>query len=201
MPDMSLELSIGGIVAGTDEAGRGPLCGDVVASAVVIPDPALVDGPLKGINDSKRLSQKRLITFRDAIMEHCVVGVGSASPREIDELNILNATFLAMRRALAGLKGVVPEHVLVDGNRIPKGLPCPATAVVKGDSKSCSIAAASIVAKVERDSRMAVLDAEFPGYGWARNAGYPTAEHYEAIARLGITPHHRRSFKGVESGS
>jgi len=197
MPDMTLEMKIGGVVSGMDEAGRGPLCGDVVASVVIIPDPALVEGPLKGINDSKRLSERRLLAFRDAIMEHCVVSVGSASPQEIDEINILNATFLAMRRAVSGLSGVVPDHILVDGNRIPKGLPCPATAVVKGDSKSCSIAAASIVAKVERDSRMAALDAEFPGYGWGRNAGYPTAEHYEAIARLGITPHHRRSFKGV----
>jgi ribonuclease HII len=200
MPDMTREIEIGGIVAGLDEVGRGPLCGDVIAAIVIIPDPALVDGPLKGLNDSKRLSERRLLSFRDAIVEHCVVSIGSASPREIDEINILQATFLAMGRAVAGLPGIVPDHILVDGNRVPEGLPCPATAVVKGDSKSCSIAAASIVAKVHRDSLMAALDAEFPGYGWARNAGYPTKEHYEAIARLGVTPHHRRSFKGVVSG-
>lgn len=200
MPDMSMESGIGGKVAGLDEVGRGPLSGPVTAALVIIPDPALVEGPLKGINDSKRLSENRLLTFRDAILEHCVVSVGSASPAEIDELNILQATFLAMRRAVEDLCGMVPDHILVDGNRIPKGLPCPATAVVKGDSRSCSIAAASIVAKVHRDAQMAALAAEFPGYGWARNAGYPTKEHYDAIARLGITPHHRRSFKGVVSG-
>jgi len=201
MPDMSIEAGLGGRTAGVDEAGRGPLVSDVVASAVIIPDAALLDSPLKGINDSKKLSEKRRLLLRDAIMEHCIVSIGSASPREIDEINILQATFLAMRRAVAGLPGEVPDHVIVDGNRIPPGLPCPATALVKGDSKSSSVAAASIIAKTERDAIMVRLDAEFPGYGWARNAGYPTAEHYDAIRRLGITPHHRLTFKGVIVGA
>jgi len=198
MPDMSLEAAIGGVVVGIDEAGRGPLCGPVIVAAVHIPDPLLIDGPLNGVNDSKRLSTKRRLELRDAIIANCAVSVGSASPEEIDSLNILQATFLAMLRAVEGLARV-PGHVLVDGNRLPQKLPCPGTAIVKGDSKSVSIAAASIIAKTERDAIMQRLHLEYPHYGWDKNAGYPTKEHYAAIAEFGITPHHRRSFAGVLS--
>ncbi len=190
-PDFALESALDGPVAGVDEAGRGPWAGPVVAGAAVL-DPA--DTPA-GIADSKTLSAARREALYDALVECARIGVGVASVAEIDRLNILAATMLAMRRAVDDL-GVVPGHVLVDGNRLPE-LPCPATAVVRGDARCVSIAAASIVAKVTRDRIMATLARTHPGFGWDHNAGYGTAEHRAALDALGVTPHHRRSFAPV----
>lgn len=181
-------------VAGVDEAGRGPLAGPVVAAAVVLDRGRL---PV-GLDDSKKLGLSARERLFDEIMELAEVGVGLASVAEIDALNILYASHLAMERAVAALPGV-PDHALIDGNMVPKGLTCPATALVKGDGRSLSIAAASIIAKVTRDRIMVDLAQQFPGFGWERNAGYPTKAHKEALARLGVTPHHRRSFKPVHN--
>ena len=189
------EIGLPGPVVGLDEVGSGPLAGPSVAAAVILPGSPHdeIHEELREARDSKKLSRAKRERLADAILRHCLVGVGEASPAEIDRINILRASHLAMQRAIA-LLGVAPGHALVDGNRIPKGLPCPATTIVKGDDKCLAIAAASIVAKVHRDRIMDTLDAECPGYGWARNAGYPTREHREAIATLGVTRHHRRSF-------
>ncbi len=189
--DFALESALDGPVAGVDEAGRGPWAGPVVAGAAIL-DPA--DTPA-GFADSKTLSRARREALYDALVACARLGVGVASVAEIDRLNILAATMLAMRRAVDDL-GVVPNHVLVDGNRLPE-LPCPATAVVRGDARCVSIAAASIVAKVTRDRIMADLARAHPGFGWERNAGYGTAEHRAALDALGVTPHHRRSFAPV----
>ena len=194
MPHFDLEHAAGGLVAGIDEAGRGPWAGPVVAVAAVIIDPARLPD---GIDDSKKLSKKRREALFDPIMASAYIGVGQASPGEIDEFNILAATMLAMRRALDDLVAqhqIQPEFALIDGNRVPGDLPCPARAVVKGDATSLSIAAASIVAKVTRDRIMTTLDEDFPGYGWARNAGYGTPEHQAGLARLGVTSHHRTTY-------
>ena len=179
-------------VVGVDEVGRGPLCGPVTAAAVWL-DPATLPA---GLDDSKRVSARAREHVFAAIMASADVGIGHASPSEIDEINILQATYLAMHRAIAALD-VSPDFLLVDGNRLPTGLPCAAQAVVKGDGKVLSIAAASIVAKVTRDRIMAELDLRYPGYGWAENAGYPTKRHKNAIADLGLTPEHRRSFAPI----
>ncbi len=179
-------------VAGVDEVGRGPLVGDVVTAAVIL-DPAK---PIIGLADSKKLSEKRRLALYDEICDRALaIAVGRCSPAEIDSLNILHATMLAMQRAVAGL-AIVPDWVLVDGNRIPD-LPMSALAVVKGDSLVAEISAASIVAKVTRDREMLELDRCYPDYGFAKHKGYPTAEHLEALQRLGATPHHRRSFRPV----
>ncbi len=190
-PDYSLEAALGAPVAGIDEAGRGPWAGPVVAAAVIL-DPANVPG---GIDDSKRLSARRRETVFTALCETARFGVGAASVAEIDRLNVLAATLLAMRRATEAL-GVIPAHALVDGNRMP-ALPCPATTVVGGDRRSLSIAAASIVAKVTRDRLMARLAQRYPGFGWEHNAGYGTPQHRASLAAIGVTPHHRRSFAPV----
>ncbi len=182
---------LGRAVAGIDEAGRGPWAGPVVAAAVVL-DAGSV--PV-GVTDSKRLSRARREALFTALRASARIGVGAASVAEIDRLNILEATLIAMRRAVDDL-GVPPAHALVDGNRAPE-LSCPATAVVGGDARSLSIAAASIVAKVTRDRIMARLARRYPGFGWERNAGYGTPEHRAALMRLGVTPHHRRSFAPV----
>ncbi len=181
-------------IAGVDEVGRGPLSGPVMAAAVVLD---LESIPL-GLNDSKQVSPKRRAALVKALIDVAQIGVGSASVEEIDAVNIRQATFLAMRRAIADLPHC-PDAALIDGRDVPKGLPCPAQAIIKGDGKSLSIAAASIVAKQARDALMIQLAAEFPGYGWDRNMGYPTKEHREALTRLGISPHHRRSFKPVHN--
>lgn len=195
MPDLSLESALGGMVAGIDEVGRGPLAGPVVAAAVVI-DPATLPAELAiHLDDSKKLSAKKREYLDALIRQHCRFAIAQASVAEIDRLNILKATFLAMARAVDGL-GIVPAHALVDGNR-PPPLPCPAHCVIGGDGKSLSIAAASIIAKVHRDRLMAALDLDFPGYGWAANAGYGTKAHMEALKRLGPTPHHRTSFAPI----
>ena len=192
LPDDSLERAApASPVCGVDEAGRGPWAGPVVAAAVIL-RPG--DAPA-GLNDSKKLTARRREALFDALQDHDV-GVGVASVVEIDRLNILHATYLAMRRAVAALTAA-PGFALIDGNRIPPDLPCPAEAVVKGDGRSLSIAAASIVAKVTRDRIMADLAAAHPEYGWERNAGYGVKAHAEALARYGVTPHHRRSFAPI----
>ncbi|MGE3770048.1 MAG: ribonuclease HII [Bdellovibrionales bacterium] len=196
MPDFALELKLApAIVAGCDEVGRGPLAGPVVAAAVIFP--AGFDAPwLAKIDDSKKLSEKRRAELAVLIKEHCTCSIAAASVAEIDTLNILQASLLAMHRAIASL-GATPGHVLVDGTHIPKNLPCPATSVIRGDSTSLSIAAAAIIAKVHRDALMAQLHEEFPHYGWASNAGYGSAGHMAALQEYGATPHHRASFAPV----
>ncbi len=192
---MTLEREAGGLVAGIDEAGRGPWAGPVVAAAVII-DLDLMPRHLAGqIDDSKVLRPAKRVELAAALIPCARIGIGAASVDEIDRINILQATFLAMTRALAAL-GVLPDTALVDGNRLPD-LPCAARAIVKGDSKSLSIAAASIVAKVTRDRIMAMLSSRYPGFGWERNAGYGTAQHRAGLAQFGVTPHHRRSYAPI----
>lgn len=180
------------LVAGVDEVGRGPLCGPVVTAAVIL-DPAR---PIAGLNDSKKLSAARREALFDEIREKALAWcIARAEVEEIDRLNILQATMVAMQRAVEGLS-VTPKMALIDGNRCPRlGVPC--APVVQGDTKVPAIAAASILAKVSRDREMQVLDALYPGYGLAGHKGYPTAEHLEALKRLGATPIHRRSFAPV----
>lgn len=179
-------------VAGVDEVGRGPLAGPVVAAAVIL-DPARIPD---GLADSKALSAAKRERLHDEVRARALaVSVAEASVEEIDRLNILHASMLAMRRAVEALPEV--GFVLVDGNRVPPGLPCPGEAVVKGDALCLSIAAASIVAKVVRDRLMVDLAQQHPGYGWEANAGYPTKAHLEALLHLGLTPWHRRSFGPV----
>jgi ribonuclease HII len=191
MPDFSLEDAAGGIVAGIDEAGRGPWAGPVVAAAVILDRHRVPPG----LDDSKALSAKKRAALFSPILETARVGVGRAGVEDIERLNILGAALLAMARAMEDL-GTQPDLALIDGNRPPR-LPCPVQCVVKGDSRSLSVAAASIVAKVTRDRLMAELAQTFPGYGWERNAGYGTREHSAALERLGVTPHHRRSFAPI----
>ena len=180
-------------IAGVDEAGRGPLVGAVVTAAVIL-DPA---NPIAGLADSKKLSEKRREALYIEIKEKALAwSLGRAEPHEIDELNILHATMLAMQRAVAGLC-ITPDMVLIDGNRCPK-LPMASQAIVKGDSKVAEISAASILAKVTRDREMVELDLQFPEYGFAKHKGYPTPVHLESLARLGATTHHRRSFSPVK---
>lgn len=196
VPDLSLERRYRGArVAGIDEAGRGPLAGPVLAAAVVFREPGPPPELVERLDDSKLLTAALRLALLPLIFEHAEVGIGSATVEEIDRVNILQATFLAMGRALAVL-GQAPAIALVDGNRAPK-LCCPVETVIGGDGLSASIAAASIVAKVTRDARMAELAGRHPGYGWEHNAGYGTPEHLEALARLGVTAEHRRSFRPV----
>lgn len=181
-----------GLVAGVDEVGRGPLVGDVVTAAVIL-DPA---NPIAGLNDSKKLSEKKREALYPEIMAKALaVSIGRASPREIDELNILHATMLAMQRAVAGL-AIKPGRVLVDGNRTPD-FGVQADAVVKGDGLIAAISAASVVAKITRDREMAELDAKHPQFGFAAHKGYPTKAHFEALDAHGVLPEHRRSFRPV----
>ena len=181
-------------IVGVDEVGRGPIAGPVFAAAVVL-DPNHIP---TGLNDSKKLSAKKRNLILSEIMKHADVSVGSASEQEIEEMNILQASHLAMVRAIDGLKSV-PGHILIDGNLIPSSLDFPATALIRGDASSVSIAAASIVAKVKRDLFMCDLGQHFPGYGWEKNAGYPTQQHLSALQDLGVTPHHRRTFRPVRN--
>ena len=181
-------------IAGVDEVGRGPLAGPVTACAVVLDMSRIPEG----LNDSKKLSAQRRESLAEAILACAEVSVASTSVEEIDELNILRASHLAMERAVAGLL-TPPDHCLIDGNLIPKGLTVSAEAIVKGDSKSVSISAASIVAKIRRDYVMSALAQQYPGYGWETNAGYPSKSHRLALQNLGVTPHHRRSFKPVHN--
>lgn len=192
-PDFLLETKLSCRVAGVDEAGRAPLAGPVCAAAVILHP----DRIPTGLNDSKKLSRKRRESLFDEIMDQAMAyQVAYASLEEIEALNILHASMLAMRRAVEAL-AVSAEHALIDGNRIPTELPCEATAIVKGDQKSCSIAAASILAKVSRDRLMTEYAEQYPHYGWERNAGYPVKAHVEAIQQHGITPLHRRGFRIV----
>lgn len=194
MPDYGFEqaaMSNGfKTVCGVDEAGRGPLAGPVCAAAVILPEGLQIDG----LNDSKKLSEKKREQLYDIITEKAIAwSVAFGSVEEIESVNILEATFLAMNRAVSGL-AVKPSFALIDGNRIPKGMSVPCETVVKGDAKSCSIAAASIIAKVTRDRLLAEYAKQYPEYGFEKHKGYGTAAHYAAIERYGILPIHRRSF-------
>ena len=181
-------------IAGVDEVGRGPLAGDVVTAAVIL-DPAR---PIQGLRDSKKLSETRRQQLAEQIMEHALAwSVARASVAEIDELNILQASLLAMHRAVAAL-APQPEYVLVDGNRLPRWQYA-SEPVVKGDDRVAAIAAASILAKVQRDSELVELGLQYPGYGFDRHKGYPTAVHLEALRTLGVTPAHRKSFAPVKN--
>lgn len=180
------------LIAGVDEVGRGPLVGAVVTAAVIL-DP---NNPIVGLADSKKISEKKREKLFDEIKEKALCWcIGRAEPEEIDKINILHATMLAMQRAVAGLS-IVPEFVLIDGNRCPE-LPMPSQAVVKGDSLVQEISAASILAKVVRDREMVELDKAFPEYGFAKHKGYPTAYHLEKLAQYGATEFHRKSFAPV----
>ena len=196
MPDYGFEESAhaqgAGYVAGVDEVGRGPIAGPVTAAAVILD----VNCIPHGLNDSKKLSAKVRERLYDELMACAIVSIAHASAREIEEINIRQASHLAMRRAIEGL-AQMPDHLLIDGRDIPAGLTIPAEAIIKGDGKSVSIAAASIVAKVTRDRIMVDLAQQFPGYGWTTNAGYPTKSHIAALNELGVTPHHRVTFGPV----
>lgn len=194
MPDYSLEASMEGTVCGIDEVGRGPLAGPVVAAAVILHPHRIPEG----LDDSKRLSAKRRGALLSDILATAQIGIGIASVAEIDRLNILRAAHIAMERAVAALP-LTPRHALVDGRYVPSGLPCRGYAVVRGDQRSVSIAAASIVAKERRDAIMVDLAQQHPGYGWERNKGYPSKSHRAALHIHGISPHHRRSFRPVHN--
>ncbi|WP_018651219.1 ribonuclease HII [Actinobacillus capsulatus] len=181
------------LIAGVDEVGRGPLVGAVVTAAVIL-DP---NNPIEGLADSKKLSEKKRLLLAEEIKAKALCwSLGRAEPEEIDQLNILHATMLAMQRAVAGLN-IQPDFVLVDGNRIPT-LPMPAQAIIKGDSLVAEISAASILAKVARDQEMDELDMQYPEYGFAKHKGYPTKLHFEKLEQFGATPFHRKSFAPVK---
>ncbi len=191
--DYSFELTLipedAKIVCGLDEAGRGPLAGPVFAGAVILPKDYIPEG----LNDSKKLSEKKRDLLFDQITSHAIAwGFGIASPEEIDEINILNASMLAMNRAVESLS-VSPDFLLIDGN-IARGFSQKAVPVIKGDAKSPSIAAASIIAKVLRDRECLSMDKDYPMYGFAKHKGYPTKVHFEAIEKYGVSPIHRKSF-------
>lgn len=180
-------------IAGADEAGRGPLVGSVVAAAVIL-DP---ENPIEGLNDSKKLSEKKREKLFVEIKEKALAwAIAECSAQEIDEINILQASLLAMRRAVEKLE-IQPDHVLVDGNKVPQGLSMSCDAVVGGDAIHPEISAASILAKVTRDHEMVELDKKYPQYGFAKHKGYPTKAHFEAIAQHGVIAEHRRSFGPV----
>lgn len=199
MPDFVLEAAARQagylIIAGVDEAGRGPWAGPVVAGAAILKDNNLSEHLRTGLDDSKKLKPAKRKLLFDLLQAEALTGVGIASVEEIDQLNILQATFLAMNRAVENLARA-PDYLLVDGNRPPKS-PYPLECIIKGDGKSLSIAAASIIAKVSRDRIMKKLAQKFPGYGWERNAGYGTAEHKQAMERLGVCAAHRKSYAPV----
>jgi ribonuclease HII len=199
MPDFILEekyLKKGcSIVAGVDEAGRGSWAGPVVAAAVVFPHGKWGEIIKVGLDDSKKLSPNRRRYFFDIIHKNSDVGIGLSSVQEIDKINILQATFLAMNRALENLH-IAPDYTLIDGDKVPTGK-FPAEAIVKGDACSISIAAASIIAKVTRDDLMIKLGRSFPSYAWQRNAGYGTKQHREGLETFGVTEHHRKSYKPI----
>ena len=179
-------------IAGVDEVGRGCIAGPVTAAAVIL-NPQKIPS---GLNDSKKVSFKNREKIFQSIQDTCTFCVAHSSVEEIDQINILQASLLSMKRAILGLN-IKPDFVLIDGNKSPKGFESKSETIIKGDSKSLSIAAASIVAKVTRDRFMSRLDNEFPGYDWSQNAGYPTKLHKSAILNIGVTPYHRRSFKPV----
>ena len=192
-PNFSFELAAGGVVCGVDEAGRGPWAGCVSAGAVILDAKNIPSG----LNDSKKLTAAKRELLYAEIMASAKVGVGIATAGEIDRINILEATKLAMQRAVSAL-GIMPDLALIDGNKAP-ALPCKTQTIIGGDAKSLSIAAASIIAKVTRDRMMCELAKIHPEYGWERNAGYGTKYHQEALAKHGITEHHRKSFKPIRA--
>ena len=203
MPDFEIENNFKGIVAGIDEAGRGPWAGPVVASAVVIKDKEISEELLKSLDDSKKISAKKReylydLLFKEVDLGKIAIGVGEASAKEIDGLNILEATFLAMRRAYDKL-GCEADVALVDGNQHPKGFKCKTQTIIKGDAKSLSIAAASVVAKVYRDKIMKELASKYPYYAFEKNAGYGTAAHIAGLEKFGVTDEHRKSYKPVKA--
>lgn len=197
-PDFEMEqaaMAAGAMrIAGVDEVGRGPLAGPVTAAAVIL-DPVCI--PV-GLNDSKQLSKKRRMDLAEALAECAEVSVAHASVEEIEQHNILRASHIAMRRAIAGLS-TAPELVLIDGSMVPQGLDVRAQPVVKGDTRCLSISAASIIAKIARDRIMVDLAQQHPGYGWETNMGYGSKSHISALQNLGVTPHHRRTFKPVHN--
>ena len=181
------------LIAGVDEVGRGPLAGPVVTAAVIL-DPTQ---PIEGLADSKRLTERQRELLFDEIKQKALYwAIGRCEVEEIDRLNILQATMEAMRRAVVGLD-IVPDLALIDGDRIPDGLPCGAQAIIKGDATEAAISAASILAKVTRDREMVEMERLYPGYGLAAHKGYPTKQHIDALDQLGVTPIHRRSFRPV----
>lgn len=185
------------LICGVDEAGRGPLAGAVYAAAVILP----AEYDLPGLNDSKKLTARRRDILFDLIRSSALSwSVASASIEEIDELNILHATMLAMQRAVAGLH-IVPAEALIDGNRVPKALTVPGRAIIGGDALEACISAASVLAKVSRDRDVETFEVLYPGYGFAKHKGYPTAQHLEALARLGPCPVHRKTFGPVMRAS
>lgn len=196
LPDFDIEASAlahgAGHVCGVDEAGRGPWAGPVVAAAVIL-DP---DAIPPGLNDSKKLSAKRRAALYDALQETALIGIGEGSVEEIARYNISRAGFLAMLRAVKALPEA-PGLALVDGRHAPPGLPCASRAIVGGDGRCLSIAAASIIAKVTRDREMVALAQQYPGYGWETNMGYGTRAHAAGLAQFGVTPHHRRTFRPI----
>ena len=203
MPDFSIEESLGlstrAVIVGVDEVGRGPLAGPVTAAAVFVDRQKITSDLLTKIDDSKKIPQKQRATISKQIEGIAIIGIGWASSSEIDQLNILEASMLAMQRAIFSLRKQIildPDYILIDGNKVPR-LDFPSKAIVRGDEKSISIAAASIVAKCKRDAFMTSLSKLYPYYGWEKNAGYGTREHLAAIERAGITAYHRRSFKPI----
>ncbi len=195
MPDFTFENKHKGIVCGLDEVGRGPLAGPVVAAGVIIPKDKRELDFIADIKDSKKLSKKKREHLYKKINEHFPFAIAEITPQEIDEINILQASLKAMKLACEKLGHI--DHALIDGNKAPD-LTCEVTTIIKGDSKSKTIAAASIIAKVYRDRIMKQLDDLHPEYGWVKNSGYPTAQHRVAIEKLGITEHHRKSFAPVK---
>ena len=181
-------------IAGVDEVGRGPLAGPVVAAAVIL-DPAQIPD---GLNDSKKLTAKKRDALYDELLAVADVSIAEATVAEIDTHNILRASHIAMVRAVAGLARTA-DYALIDGNMVPRDLVTPSETIIKGDARSLSIAAASIVAKVWRDRHMVALAQQHPHYGWEKNAGYPTAQHKLGLERFGVTEHHRRSFKPIHN--
>ena len=203
MPDFKFEDKLGPMVAGIDEAGRGPWAGPVVAGAVIFLNRDVDTALLEGLDDSKKLTAKKReyiygLLFEEQKKGKLAIGIGEASCREIDEMNILQATFLAMRRAYDAL-GANPKAALIDGNQKPKNFPCPVQTVIKGDALSFSISAASIVAKVYRDRLMADLASRYPYYAFEKNAGYGTAAHIAGLKEHGICPEHRCSYKPIQA--
>lgn len=203
MPDFVLEEKFGNFVVGIDEAGRGPWAGPVVAGAVMFKNRNANPELAAMLDDSKKLSAKKRekiydILFDEAEKGNVLLGIGEASVEEIDTLNILQATFLAMNRAFLKLNVIDPDIVLVDGNQVPPTIKCPCKTVVKGDAKCCSISAASILAKVYRDRLMQKLAKEYPYYGFEKNAGYGTKLHIDGLKMYGVSPVHRRSYKPIK---
>lgn len=203
MPDFELEDCYQGMVAGVDEAGRGPWVGPVVAGCAVFLNKNVDERLLKELNDSKKLSKKKREMLYELIIAEAekgsmLIGIGEASAKEIDDINILQASFLAMKRAMKNACSVMPQMLLIDGNREPKDFDCPVRAVIKGDAKSYSISAASILAKVYRDRLMEKMALQYPGYGFEKNAGYGTKAHIEGLKKFGVTPEHRRSYAPIK---